>query len=611
MVMAASIVGCGCGEGFAAVASGSLFMQARSSGPLPSYSGLTGRTSCRFPFSPSVGHALVSKRNGDVRVAADRNDSTPESYKRQEQWGYHPLEDLSKVEKEGIEHADGKLTTAEVARTISEVNWSAFIFSTVVSDKDPVFGTEVQYLVDDHGDLYFEIENDNEFMRNLSPTQIYTVLVGYGNVDGLQFSEETEVEGEDAESDSDDSSDENEEIDVQIYWEGMEDSEDDSSEESFGSLGGWGGFESLDQVHPMDFASKVSETASADYISEIDKPSRRLTITGVARLVTEEEEPYVQGIWYNKFLLSGGDDGDDDESEDERESPDDHGESGKQGGSQRPDVSQNGTISGKSVNGTHRIVNDEDPDKTLGASDLSSSEYSLLEFPSISGSKAESLDQGRDDLREGSDGHEAGIVSRELGKRKRRNNNRGAALDSSELTDEAMEIEEAAEVVLPPGATLEGETVIGEWTEHRRRSLEVGTCFYKLEIVGIQLDTGPGTQTAVEVQDFAFAEPDALAHFSSSMMERINSGSRKVENAMKALCQRSKGLDVEEVSLVGVDCLGLDLRVRCGIEVRTLRIPFSRRATCQETADKLIDQLLFPRSSQRRSRKKGQDWKNN
>jgi hypothetical protein len=39
----------------------------------------------------------------------------------------------------------------------------------------------------------------------------------------------------------------------------MEELEDDSLEESFGSLGGWGGYESLDQVHPMDFASKVSE----------------------------------------------------------------------------------------------------------------------------------------------------------------------------------------------------------------------------------------------------------------------------------------------------------------------------------------------------------------
>lgn len=38
-----------------------------------------------------------------------------------------------------------------------QVNWSAFIFSTVVSDKDSVFGTEVQYLVDDHGGAYNEI----------------------------------------------------------------------------------------------------------------------------------------------------------------------------------------------------------------------------------------------------------------------------------------------------------------------------------------------------------------------------------------------------------------------------------------------------------------------
>lgn len=52
-------------------------------------------------------------------------------------------------------------------------------------------------------------------------------------------------------------------------------------------------------------------------------------------------------------------------------------------------------------------------------------------------------------------------------------------------------------------------------------------------------------QTIVEVQDFAFAEPDVLAHFSSNILERVNGGGRKIENALKALCQRAKGLDVE------------------------------------------------------------------
>lgn len=78
--------------------------------------------SCRFPFSSSLQHSLFSKRVVDVRVAPDYSDSKPESYKRQGKWSYHPLEELSKVEKEELEHAgDGKLSNAEVARTISEV----------------------------------------------------------------------------------------------------------------------------------------------------------------------------------------------------------------------------------------------------------------------------------------------------------------------------------------------------------------------------------------------------------------------------------------------------------------------------------------------------------
>lgn len=245
---------------------------------------------------------------------------------------------------------------------------------------------------------------------------------------------------------------------------------------------------------------------SADYLSEIDKPPRRLTITGVARRVTEEEEPYVQGIWYDRFLLAGGDEGEDDDSEEEKDG-DDHAEGGDSGtpeASQKPDFPQNGMAPGKLANRTaDRSVDGEDPD--FGSSDLpssSSSEYSLLEFPSTSGSKAEDLDNGRDGHREGTDGHEGGIMSREIGKRKRgRNMNRGTLLgSSSDVGDEALEIEEAAEIVLPPGATLEGDAVDEEWSEQRQRSLEIGTCFYKLEIVSIQLDTGPGMQVE-EISD--------------------------------------------------------------------------------------------------------------
>lgn len=67
---------------------------------------------------------MVSKRSVDVRVAADFSDSKPDaSNKRRGKWGYHPLEELSKLEKEEIDQAgDGKLTDAEVARTISEVS---------------------------------------------------------------------------------------------------------------------------------------------------------------------------------------------------------------------------------------------------------------------------------------------------------------------------------------------------------------------------------------------------------------------------------------------------------------------------------------------------------
>ena len=52
-------------------------------------------------------------------------------------------------------------------------------------------------------------------------------------------------------------------------------------------------------------------------------------------------------------------------------------------------------------------------------------------------------------------------------------------------------------------------------------------------------------QTLVEVEDFRRAQPDAIAHSAPKIISRLKSGGEKTTQALKSLCWRSKGLQVE------------------------------------------------------------------
>ncbi|OEL25056.1 hypothetical protein BAE44_0013924 [Dichanthelium oligosanthes] len=54
---------------------------------------------------------------------------------------------------------------------------------------------------------------------------------------------------------------------------------------------------------------------------------------------------------------------------------------------------------------------------------------------------------------------------------------------------------------------------------------------------------------------------------------------------------------VEEAAVIGVDCLGFDLRVCSGTQVQTLRFAFPIKATSEFSAEKQIHELLFPRNT--------------
>ncbi|KAM2730730.1 hypothetical protein EV1_001953 [Malus domestica] len=56
---------------------------------------------------------------------------------------------------------------------------------------------------------------------------------------------------------------------------------------------------------------------------------------------------------------------------------------------------------------------------------------------------------------------------------------------------------------------------------------------------------------------------------------------------------------LQEAVLIGVDSLGFDLRVCSGTQVQTLRFALNTRATSEYSAERQLNDLLFPRMQQK------------
>ncbi|CAN4085820.1 unnamed protein product [Withania somnifera] len=141
------------------------------------------------------------------------------------------------------------------------------------------------------------------------------------------------------------------------------------------------------------------------------------------------------------------------------------------------------------------------------------------------------------------------------------------------------------------------------WEElEKDENLRNGTSFYKLEMIRIQLISSNGNQIFVELDDFRRARPDAITHSAAKIISRLKDAGEKTTQALRSLCWRCKG--IQEVSLIGVDSLGFDLRVCSGTQVQTLRFSFRKRASSEYSAERQLNDLLFPRIHQKSRQKK-------
>lgn len=166
---------------------------------------------------------------------------------------------------------------------------------------------------------------------------------------------------------------------------------------------------------------------------------------------------------------------------------------------------------------------------------------------------------------------------------------------SSDWRDEA---EKEEEQVAGMYGYIDGER--GGWNSNTGSS--TSSTLYKLEIMTMELLSIYGHRSIISSQDFQDAEPDILAHSASAIIERFNEYGIHNSIALQTLCRKRKGLNVEGARLIGVDRLGMDVRVFSGMEARTLRFSFTARATSESAAEKKIKRMLFPRYQRKSSR---------
>lgn len=452
----------------------------------------------RNPFSQLSDRHLFSARKNilqmKVRAAADYSDSMSDPLKYKGGLGYHPLEALH--DAENSQKGELTLTDAEIARTVVEVNNSAtLMFSGMVDNElhENIFWSDLQYVTDEYGDIYFQVNDEEDVLQNLSTSNSPVhVLIGLDNIQYFR-EQETTVPGTSSYFDIEATSDTDSDIedDYEEGWIAIVEEEDSDLSDS---LGDWAGLETMRSTHPVEFSGKLAEVVSTDYSGKMDCPSKGLAILGLIRPAFMEEQSSVHKFLYDEKIPS------------------------------TDIIDLNGRSKDEQV---EEIAIDDDSD-------------------------SESLDQ-------------------------------------TSLTD--------AHVSVHGSDNDEGS--------------EMGTSLYKLEILHIQLVSFYGNQSVVSLQDFQQAEPDILAHSASTIIARINSCGKKTKTALKSLCRKIKGIEVEETTIIGVDSLGIDVRVRSGTQVQTLRFAFSCRATSEYAAEKQLRQLLFPRSRRRRQKQHQTRHQNN
>ncbi|XVF37822.1 hypothetical protein REPUB_Repub20aG0044000 [Reevesia pubescens] len=244
---------------------------------------------CRNPFFGSTqSHWLSAGRDlclSKVSVAADYSDSVPDSSSYASNQGYHPLEELKVCRRT----RETKLSSAEIARTTVEANSTALLVfpGTVHSEPhEQISWAEFQYVVDDYGDIFFEIFDGENILQDRGASNLVNALIGMD----IPVHENNRVVGD--YNISDIGNDDEIPFDDD-YFEVM-DSEVSEAPVDWGmpdtATTSW--------VHPIYFAKCLTKAFHVEHDRKMDHPSNGVSIVGCLRPAFADEESYLRRLFH-------------------------------------------------------------------------------------------------------------------------------------------------------------------------------------------------------------------------------------------------------------------------------------------------------------------------
>ncbi|CAO2182032.1 unnamed protein product [Urochloa humidicola] len=242
---------------------------------------------CRNPFGSIPPCWLATDQDSSltkVRVAADYSDSVPDSKYTRDR-GYHPLEEV----KERPRKKDLLLTDVETARTVVEANTKGLLVFPARVHNEPhghVAWSEFQYVVDDYGDIFFEVPDSENLLEDDTANNPVTVLIG---MDGPVIGKSSVA-----------ISDFSDYMDGENFMDVPDEHYSKIDTEITDILIEWGMPATMHAIHPIYFAKCLTKAVHDNRGEKMDSPSNGVSIVGYLRPAFIEEESYLRNLFHGE-----------------------------------------------------------------------------------------------------------------------------------------------------------------------------------------------------------------------------------------------------------------------------------------------------------------------
>lgn len=109
--------------------------------------------------------------------------------------------------------------------------------------------------------------------------------------------------------------------------------------------------------------------------------------------------------------------------------------------------------------------------------------------------------------------------------------------------------------------------------------------FYRMDVTDVYYVGGFGAMGWVAAADYTAAERDPLAEVAAGIIEHMNTDH---SDALRLYCRAYRNIEADSAEMIGIDRLGVRLRVCAGERVRGLRLAFPREVRSGQEARQVL-----------------------